>query len=91
MKRRRQPPSPRLKRRYNIVHRLRLQGVSVDTVGNAINIATDKEYAALSDLAKKYVDALRTEYRYVIQTYIPCPPAVHPMPAVKFHRKKAQP
>lgn len=92
MKTRRLSPSARLKKRYNLVHRLRLQGVSVDTVGNAINIATAEEYATLTDLAKKYIDALRTEYRYVIQTYIPDARDTpgQPTPAVKFHRKKAR-
>lgn len=89
MKRRRTPPSPRLKRRYNLVHRLRLQGVSVDTVGNAINIATAEQYEALPDLAKKYADTLRTEYRYVIQTYIPDAGDTPGQPAIKFHRKNA--
>lgn len=89
MKRRRPPPSPSLKKRYNLVHRLRLQGVSVDTVGNAINLATSADYEALSDLAKKYVDTLRSEYRYIIQTYIPCPGEA--TPTIKFRRKRAQP
>lgn len=95
MKRRRLPPSPHLKRLYNLCHRLRLQGVRVDTVGNAINIATDAEYNALSELARKYIQALKTEYRYVIQTYIPdgesgstvvLPDAVAPAPPLKFLR-----
>ena len=88
MKRRRQPPSPRLKRQYNLVHRLRLQGIAVDTVGNAIQIATEQDFQSLPPLAKKYVEALRGEYRYVIQTYIPTPG--DPPPAVN-HRKKQPP
>lgn len=89
MKRRRIPPSPRLKKRYNLVHRLRLQGVAVDTVGNAINIATAEEYDTLPAIAKKYVDTLRSEYRYVVQTYIPIPGERDdpPRPAVKFRRR----
>lgn len=90
MKRRRTPPSPRLKRQYNLVHRLRLQGVTVETVGNAIKLATHEEYEALPRLAKKYADALREEFKFVIQTYIPggyrndTPP-----PPIKFRRHKA--
>jgi len=95
MKRRRLPPSPRLKKQYNICHRLRLQGVPVDTVGNAIAIATTEEYESLPRLAKKYIQTLRTEYRFVIQTYIPVESgrAVEqgtPAPATKFSRKPAQ-
>lgn len=92
MKRRRIPPSPHLKKRYNLCHRLRLQGVRIDTVGNAINIAGDEEYSTLNKLAKKYIQTLRTEYRFVIQTYIPGGEsgdmAGQPAPAVKFRRKK---
>lgn len=64
-----------------------MQGVKVDTVGNAINIASTDEYQALGDLAKKYIDALRTEYRFVIQTYIPGAEGEAPS-GLKFRRKR---
>lgn len=89
MKRRRLPPDQRLERRYNLCHRLRLKGVAVDTDSNAINIANLDEYNDLSATAKRYVDTLRSDYHFVVQTYIPGGEDEMPRPAVKFHRKRA--
>lgn len=86
MKRRRTPPSPRLKKRYNLVHRLRLQGIAVDTVGNAINIATEEELDSLPELAKKYILELQDRpHLFAIQTYIPS--ADDPAIPIKFTRR----
>lgn len=60
MKRRRLPPDKRLKKRYNLCHRLRLKGVAVDTDSNAINIANQDEYEALPATTRRYVDTLRS-------------------------------
>lgn len=87
MKRRRLPPDPRLKRLYNLSHRLRMQGVKVDTVGNAINIATETDLESVTALGRKYIEALRTEYRFVIQTYIPGAEGEAPS-GLKFRRKR---
>ena len=94
MKRRRLPPDKHLKRRYNLCHRLRLKGVAVDTDSNAINIANQDEYEALPATARRYVDTLRSDYHFVVQTYIPV--AVgravepqNPQPAIKFSRKRS--
>lgn len=82
----RMPVDPHLKRRYNLCHRLRLQGIQVDTVGNAINIATWEAYDALTKTTRRHVDTLRDEYHFVIQTYIPA--AEEKNPAVKFRRRR---
>lgn len=70
MKRRRLPPSPHLKRRYNIAHRLRLKGVAITTDANAIEI-TEAQYSELPKAARRYCDELRDRYHYVIQLRIP--------------------
>lgn len=85
MKRRRLRRDSRLKRRYNLVHRLRVQGVVVDTDTYAINCNPD-DYDNLPRLAQRYIRALRDEYHFSVQTYIPDPQQVE-IP-IKFTRKK---
>lgn len=94
MTHRRTPPDQRLKRRYNLCHRLRLKGIAVDTDTHAINVATLEEYEDLPKTARRYIDTLRDEYHFVVQTYIPVVAgrAVeqgNPAPAVKFYRKRS--
>lgn len=64
-------PEQRLKRRYNLCHRLRAKGIEVDVEQHSIQITGEKQLASLGKKARAYIDALVTEYRYVIQTYIP--------------------
>lgn len=84
MKRRRPDRDAWLKRRYNIVHRLRMQGIPVDTDTCAIN-CNPEDYDRLTRLGRKYIDALRDDYHFAVQTYIP-DPQQKPLP-IKFVRK----
>ena len=81
------------KRRYNLVHRLRLRGVPVDTDSHAINVTCQEELDALPRTTRRYIRTLQEEYHFVVQTYIPVEPgrAVEPgppAPATKFSRKR---
>lgn len=88
-------PQSLLKVRYNMCHRLRLWGIAVDTETHAIQIATEAEYIALHKTPRRYVDALRQDYGYVVQ-YAIMPDDQSPgqerssrvAPAVRFRRNK---
>ncbi len=64
-------PAQRRKRRYNLCHRLRARGIEVDVESHAIQVTGQKQLDSLGKAARAYIDALVTEYRYVIQTHIP--------------------
>lgn len=70
MKRRRQPPDSRLKRRYNLCARLRLKGVEVTTDSAAIEIS-ELDYQNLSKTALRYCIELVNDYHYVVQLLMP--------------------
>lgn len=79
----------RLKRRYNICHRLRLKGVYVDTDAHAINVATQQQYDELPATARRYIRELTDTYHFVVQTYIPGGQRDgQPESSVKFRRNR---
>ncbi|MBL7780664.1 MAG: hypothetical protein JNM22_05555 [Saprospiraceae bacterium] len=61
------------KRRYNTCHRLRACGIPVDEVTKSIQIRDENELKSLKPIAAKYVQILREEYGFQLQTYIPYP------------------
>lgn len=87
----------RLKKRYNLCHRLRARGIEVDVERHAIQITGPEQLDSLGKTARKYLEALIEDYRYVIQTYIPGgqgSTVVHrngkpAMPPLKFLRNQA--
>lgn len=87
LKQQRAEAKARLKRRYNIVHRLRLRGIAIDTDSNAINIAGEQEYRDKEGTTRRYIDTLRDEYKFAIQTYIPGAEGEAPS-GLKFKRKR---
>lgn len=96
MKRRKEKRPPGLlKHRYNMCHRLRLWGVAVDTKTYAIQMATEEGYEALHKTPRRYVDALRKDYGYVVQYAIPIEVespgqerSSRVAPAIRFRRNK---
>ena len=73
------------KRRYNLCHRLRLRGISVDVDNHRINLPGQQDYDQLAGTTRRYVDALLNEYRYVIQFHIP---VIDGSDSIKFRWKK---
>lgn len=68
-----------------MAHRLRLWGISVETTTRRITLYTLNDYDAMHRTPKKYVDRLRDEFGYSVQTRIPAPEDA-PIETVKMSR-----
>lgn len=83
MKRKR--TSSAAKRQYNMAHRLRLWGIQVETIHRRITLYTQEDYERMHRTPKRYLDRLRTEHGYSVQTRIPLP-TEPPIETVKMDR-----
>lgn len=68
-KHRTRPITPRLKKRYNLCHRLRKRGVAVNILTHSIEL-TKAEYDQLAGTAKKHCDELVGDFHFQVQLTI---------------------
>lgn len=82
----------RLKRRYNLCHRLRAAGIEVDVEHHAIQATCPADIENLVGTTARRIRVLVNEYHYVVQFRIPDAPGGRvERDARKFRRPRRQP